>query len=73
MCKSSKTKTFYNQEILEELKNKYDVTYQYIIMSIKEERTGTLSIQIKEDYDKMNAASRMAIQNKAKQLNNHDV
>ncbi|MBB4117900.1 hypothetical protein GGR32_000172 [Mesonia hippocampi] len=68
MSKTKQKRQKYNDDVLQELKKKYDVTRNYIILSIRGERNGTLSIQIQEDYRKLNAASKKAINQKISEL-----
>ena len=62
MDKSRKKKSVYNTEILIQLKNKYGFTRDYILKSIKGERTGTIPIKIQEEYKSLVSASNQAIQ-----------
>lgn len=68
MSKTKQKRQKYNDDVLQELKKKYDVTRNYIILSIRGERNGTLSVQIQEDYRKLNAASKKAINQKISEL-----
>ena len=62
MDKSRKKKSVYNTELLIQLKNKYGFTRDYILKSIKGERTGTIPIKIQEEYKSLVSASNQAIQ-----------
>lgn len=66
MDKSRKKKSVYNTEILIELKNKYGFSRDYILKSIKGERTGTIPIKIQEEYKALLSTSNQAIK---KQIN----
>jgi len=68
MSKPKQKRANYNEEILKALQNKYDVTAQYIRMSIRGERTGTMSIKIQEDYKTLEKEANKAVNNKIKDL-----
>jgi len=61
MSKSKQKRQTYNDPVIQELKNRYGFTRQYIVMSIRGERTGTICIQIQEEYKKLDKASKQAI------------
>lgn len=64
----TKTRQSYNDLVVDELKKKYDVTRNYILMSIRGERTGTFSIRIQEEYKKLDSASKLAVRAKINEL-----
>lgn len=61
MDKFTKKKTFYNQDILLILKEKYGFGYDYIRKAIAGERVGTVPLQMKEEYDKLEKEAKRAI------------
>jgi hypothetical protein len=61
MSKLTKKKTFYNQDILDIIKERYGFGYDYIRKSIAGERVGTIPLQMKEEYEKLEKEAKRAI------------
>lgn len=53
--------TLYNQDIIQELINKYGFGKNYILKSIRGDRTGTIPTKIQEEYKKLNSAAKLAV------------
>lgn len=53
----------YNQEIINLLMRRYNLSKNYILKSIRGERASFKSIKIKEEYDKLDNAAKMAVKN----------
>lgn len=68
MDKSRKKKSDYNTEILTLLQNKYGFGRDYILKSIRGERTGTIPIRIQEEYKMLLSASNQAIKKQIDEL-----
>ena len=68
MDKSRKKKSLYNTEILTELQNKYGFGRDYILKSIRGERSGTVPIKIQEEYKALLSASTQAIKKQINEL-----
>ncbi|MFH6945144.1 hypothetical protein [Flavobacterium sp. FlaQc-50] len=68
MDKSRKKKSLYNTEILTELQNKYGFGRDYILKSIRGERSGTIPIKIQEEYKTLLSASTQAIRKQINEL-----
>jgi hypothetical protein len=69
MSKSNtKKKIIYNQDILLELKEKYGYEIDYLRKSIRGDRTGYMSEQIKNEYYKLLSESKKTISIKARNI-----
>jgi hypothetical protein len=68
MDKSRKKKSVYNTEILTELQKKYGFGRDYILKSIKGERTGTIPVKMQEEYKALLSASNQAIKQQMDKL-----
>lgn len=64
----TKKKNFYNQDILIELKNKYGYELDYIRKSIRGDRNGYMSEEIRKEYYKLLNESQKTITIKARKL-----
>lgn len=64
MNKSIEKKRVYNDTIIKELEEKYDITRDFILKSIRGDRVGRLSIKIAEDYNKADRAAKAVIRKK---------
>lgn len=58
----------YNDVVVEELMKKHRCSRDYILKSIRGDRTGTKSTMIQDEYRQLDRASRLAIENKIKKL-----
>lgn len=58
----------YNTVVIDLLKEKYGFTRNYIQMSIRGDRVGTIPKRIKEEYHQLDHASRSALKSKEKEL-----
>ncbi|MFB9077693.1 hypothetical protein ACFFLS_00715 [Flavobacterium procerum] len=54
MNKSRKAKSSYNRDIIKMIQNKYRCTPDYIRKSIRGDRVGSISILIREEYERLN-------------------
>lgn len=68
MSKIRKKRNEYNDLVVKELMKRYGFKRNYILMSVRGERTGTIPLRIKEDYRLLDSASRQAIQQKVDEL-----
>jgi hypothetical protein len=68
MDKRREKKANYNDTIIKELMAKYGFKRNYILMSIRGERTGTIPIKIQEEYKTLDSASKIAIRNKINEI-----
>ena len=64
MDKSKRKRETYNEDVLIALKKKYGFTRNYIVMSIRGDRTGTLPLQIAEEYKKAAGAAKKLVESK---------
>lgn len=53
----------YNQEIINRLMRRHNLGKNYILKSIRGERARFKSIKIKEEYEKLDNASKLAVKN----------
>jgi len=58
----------YNNAVIDELRAKYGFTRNYIIMSIRGDRTGTFPTKIADEYKQLDRAARQAIKSKIENL-----
>lgn len=68
MNKTRKKKNNYNDTVIEELKAKYGYTYNYIIMSIRGDRKGTIPTRIQDEYNQLDRASKAMLQKKVNEI-----
>ena len=68
MDKPKKKNQKYNDEVIEALISKYGFKANYIRMSIRGERVGTIPIKIQEEYKKLDAQAKAAIQASIKKI-----
>lgn len=68
MGENKKTRTNYNETVLQELIKKYGVTRDYIYKSIRGERTGTIPIKIQGEYQLLDKASKSTVKNKINEI-----
>lgn len=68
MNKIRKKRNEYNDLVVKELMNRYGFKRNYVLMSIRGERTGTIPLRIKEDYRLLDNASKQAIRKKISEL-----
>lgn len=66
MGKHTKKRTFYNEEILNQLEDMYGYTRDYIQKSLRDDRTGIMPDKIKKSYKELENAAKQAIQNAVK-------
>jgi len=57
MVRKKKYKSKYNQDLLNQLKDKYKVSIDFVRKAVKGERNSSLSIQIKNEYNELNTNS----------------
>ncbi|AMO19441.1 hypothetical protein [Flavobacterium columnare] len=65
---NTKKRNYYNQDILIELKEKYGYEIDYIRKSIRGDRDGKMSEQLKAEYYKLLSESKKTITVKSVQL-----
>ena len=58
----------YNDAVIEELRAKYGFTRNYIIMSIRGDRTGTVPTKIADEYKQLDRATKQVIKSKIENL-----
>lgn len=58
----------YNTIVIDDLKSRYGFTRNYIQMSIRGDRKGTIPTQIKDEYHRLDRASRAAIRKQEEKL-----
>lgn len=58
----------YNTVVIDRLKERYGFTRNYIQMSIRGDRVGTIPTKIKEEYHQLDRASRAALKKTEDQL-----
>lgn len=68
MNKSRQKPQIYNDVVVKELMERYGFKRNYVLMSIRGERTGTIPVRIKDDYHRLDRAAKAAIKNKIKEL-----
>jgi len=68
MDKTKKKKDNYNDDIIIELVGRYGYTRDYVLKSIRGDRTGTIPTRIQDEYNQLDRASKAAIQKKSNQL-----
>ncbi len=68
MNKTRKKKHNYNDTVIDELRGKYGYTKNYIIMSIRGDRKGTIPTRIQDEYNQLDRASKAAIQKKVNEI-----
>lgn len=64
MAKTKLKHQTYNEDVLIALKKKYGFTRDYILKSIRGDRTGTLPLQIAEEYQKAARAAKKLVESK---------
>lgn len=69
MNKSSKKRINFNQDILSILQKRYGYSLDYIRKSLKGDRVGIMPDTLIKEYNKLESASKKAIQQKEKDLN----
>lgn len=68
MGKNRKKNINYNTVAIDELVKKYGFSRDYVLKSIRGDRTGLIPTRIQDDYNQLDRASKIAIQNKANEL-----
>lgn len=68
MSKTKKKTTNYNDVVINELRERYGFTRNYILMSIRGDRVGTFPTKIKDEYHQMDRAAKAAIRSKVNEL-----
>lgn len=68
MDKTKKKKSSYNDTIIEQLMIKYGFGRDYILKSIKGDRSGTIPIRIQEEYKTLLSASNALIKQQINQI-----
>jgi len=68
MSKAKQKKATYNDTVIKELIVKYGFGRDYILKSIKGERTGTIPIKIQEEYNALVRVSNKIIKEQINQL-----
>lgn len=68
MSKSNKKRTYYDQNILNLIKERYGFSIDYIRKSLRGDRTGILPDKIIEEYKKLENEAKKAINRKADEL-----
>ena len=68
MDKLNKKKNNYNEEVLNELINKYGFKKNYIQKAIRGERTGTIPLKIQEEYKSLSNAANSAIKSQINKI-----
>ncbi|MEN5434131.1 hypothetical protein ABE545_10850 [Sphingobacterium faecium] len=68
MNKLRKKPQNYNDDAVKELMIKYGFKRNYILMSIRGERVGTVPVKIQDEYLQMDRAAKAAIQKKVNEL-----
>lgn len=62
MCKPTKKRNNYNEDILDALEVMYGYSVDYIRKSLRGDRTGVMPDKIKVSYSKMESAAKKSIQ-----------
>lgn len=68
MNKPTQKRAKYNDDIIKGLMSKYGFKRNYILMSIRGERTGTIPIRIQEEYNQLNRETKKVINSKIDKL-----
>lgn len=68
MDKPKQKKAIYNDTIIKELIIRYGFKRDYILKAIRGDRTGTIPIQIQEEYNKLHKAANKLINQQIKEL-----
>ncbi|KGO89767.1 hypothetical protein [Flavobacterium suncheonense] len=68
MSKPKQKKAIYNDDIIKGLIQKYGFKRDYILKSIRGERTGTYPLIIKEEYHKLDREAKKAVNKKINEL-----
>ena len=66
--KSKQKRVIYNEDVIKALKDKYGFTTNYIRMSIRGDRTGTIPLQIQEEYKKAAAEAKKAAEKRINEM-----
>ena len=61
MCKSIKTKSTYNKEVLEIIQDRFHCSADYVRKCIRGDRAGIVPDQIKSEYNRLNNEVKKAI------------
>lgn len=68
MDKGTKKNNTYNDGLVKELMLKYGFKRNYILKSIRGERTGTIPLRIAEEYNRLNRELKIITRTKTQQL-----
>ena len=68
MDKPKQKKSIYNDDVIKVIIERYGFKRNYILKSIRGERSGTIPLKIQEEYKKLNSEAKKIINQKSKEL-----